>query len=101
MTLKYIVEGFKWFDKINGNTYHSVNIINAETKDLIYQSGLTYGYGEQWRHTAIDGLIKMGLFAEKDRHNHDLIRDIFYFTCQENCLKRDLSKKEFIKVVGQ
>lgn len=94
MTIKYIVEGLKWFDKANGNTYHAVNITNAETNKLIFSSGLTYGYDDQWKHTAIDGLISLGLFKEEDRFNHELIRTLIYFNVNENCLKRDLIKIE-------
>ena len=95
--IKYIVTANKWFDKLNGNTYHSVNIISAETNKLIFSSGLVYGYGEQYRHTAIDGLIKLGLFKEEDRSNHELIRELMFFTVNENCLKRELNKKEVLQ----
>ncbi|GAI30233.1 unnamed protein product, partial [marine sediment metagenome] len=27
--VKYIIEGRRWFDRINGNTYHSVTIVDA------------------------------------------------------------------------
>ena len=92
--IKYIVEASLWFDKLNGNTYHAVNITSIETNKLIFSSGFTYGYGEQYRHTAIDGLIKLGLFKEADRFNHDLISEMIFFTVNENALKRDLTEKE-------
>ena len=38
----------RWFDDINGNTYHSVQFkINND----IYHSGLTYGYERQYETT--------------------------------------------------
>ena len=92
MEYKYIVNGYKWFDKLNGNTYHAVNIVNTKTKKIIFSSGLTYGYGEQWRYTALNGLISLGLWDKKDLHNHDKIREEIYFTVNENALKRDLKK---------
>ena len=95
--IKYIVEAMLWFDKLNGNTYHAVNITSIETNKLIFSSGFTYGYGEQYRHTAIDGLIKLGLFKEADRFNHDLIRETIFFTVNENALKRELNKIEVLQ----
>ena len=91
--IKYIVEAKKWRDKINGNTYHSVNITSTETNKLIFSSGLTYGYGEQYRHTAIKGLIRLGLIEGKDKNCEELI----YFNVDENALKRDLKKVEIDK----
>ena len=91
MSIKYIVEAYRWFDKINGNTYHTVYITDTKTKNLVYASDtMVYGYGEQYRHTAYDGLIKKGLFKNKDRFNHELIRDMFYFNCTDVSRKRDL-----------
>lgn len=89
MTIKYIIQGLRWFDKINGNTYHTVIITNKDNKQ-IWKSPITYGYNDQYRQTAIDHLIKEGLFKEKDRFNHELIRKIFYFTVTDVNRKKDL-----------
>ena len=94
MTIKYICDVNKWFDRINGNTYHSVNITDADTNKLIYSSGLTYGYGEQYKQTAKDGLIKLGLYKEENRFNHEFNKNLFYWSVNENALKRDLKKIE-------
>lgn len=90
--IKFICDVKIWFDRINGNTYHAVNITDSKTNKLIFSSGLTYGYGEQYKHTAYEGLAKLGLFDLKDRNNHDKIREDFIFCVSENCLKRDLNK---------
>lgn len=92
--IKYIIEAKLWRDKINGNTYHAVNITDTATNKLIFSSGLTYGYGDHYRQTAITGLIRLGLFKEEDRTNHELKREILYFSVQENCLKKELKKIE-------
>ena len=92
--MKYIIEAKKWHDKINGNTYHSVDITETKTNKLIFSSGLAYGYGCQYEQTAISGLIKLGLFKEEDRNNHELKRELLYFSVSDNCKKRDLIKKE-------
>lgn len=52
------IEGRKYFDKVNGNTYHSVRIF--ENGEQIFHHGMTYGYGDQYLQTAIDGLEKLG-----------------------------------------
>jgi hypothetical protein len=90
MVLKYIVEGRKWFDKVNGNTYHSIVITDAETNTMLYHSPLTYGYGDAYRQTAMDYLIKEGLWNAENRFNHKLIGEKFHFTVEENCLRREL-----------
>lgn len=95
--IKYIIEVNKWFDKVNGNTYHSVDITQVKNNKLIVSSGLTYGYDEQYKTTSYDELIKLRLVKEKDRHNHDLNRKRFKFVVNENALKRDLKKVEVEK----
>lgn len=88
--IKYIVEGNRWFDKINGNTYHKIYITDANTNKQIYESEMTYGYDDQYRHTAMDWLIKQGLWKEEDRFNHELVRNTFYFNVNDVNRKKDL-----------
>jgi len=87
--LKYLIHTKLWHDDVNGNTYHSVTILDADTKEELAYSGLTYGYGEQYRHTAYDLLVKLGLRKDKDRHDHERNRAEMYFT-SEWTKKRDL-----------
>ena len=64
--LKFIVEGRKWFDKNGGNTYHSVRMtVGGVSVYLSY----TYGYDDQWKQTAIDWLITMGII-EPQKYDH-------------------------------
>lgn len=51
MAKTYIVIGGKWFDKVNGNTYNSAKIIDAETGKLYY-TPFCYGYGSAYLHEA-------------------------------------------------
>jgi len=54
------IEGKRWFEKTNGNTYHSVSVyINNE---LIGRVPLTYGYGEQYIQSAFELLSEFGMF---------------------------------------
>jgi hypothetical protein len=89
--IKFIIEGVRWFDKINGNTYHTIYIIDARNNKQIYQSdSMIYGYEDAYKQTAIDALIKMKKFKEINRFNHDLIRKILYFNVSDVERKKDL-----------
>ena len=46
MKYKYIAQTKEWFDKINGNSYFSVQIEDIE-KDITYKLPFQYGYGDQ------------------------------------------------------
>ena len=43
----------KWFDKYNGNTYHSNRIIRLRDKQ-IRRCSYQYGYGDMYRQTALE-----------------------------------------------
>ena len=89
--MKLLIEGFEWFDRINGNSYHTIRITDLNTNEVIFKSDcLNYGYGDQYRQTAYKELINMGLVEEKDRHNHELNRERFIFRKQEGMLKREV-----------
>lgn len=88
---KYLIEGYKWFDKINGNTYHTILITDLETGETIYKSPtMVYGYGEGYRQTAYDELKKMGKVTEEDRFNHELNRKRFIYRVTNVTRKKDL-----------
>lgn len=57
------IEGRAWFDKTGGNTYHSVRIwANGE---IIGQVGMTYGYDDHYKQTALEFLKKFSLVSEE------------------------------------
>ena len=50
--IKYTATAARWFDRVNGNTYHSVRVTRCrDGKTLVCP--MTYGYGDQYRHTAL------------------------------------------------
>jgi len=67
----YVVVGGKWFDKVNGNTYHSAKVLDVETKEIFY-TRFCYGYGNAYITSAREcieawykgeyNLIDMGSF---------------------------------------
>ena len=88
--IKYIVSSNRWRDKINGNTYYTTTITDADTGETVSTTPTQYGYGDQYRHTAKEELIKKGLLKKEDSTNHDLIRKKIYFEEQRDTKKRDL-----------
>ena len=64
MKIKYIVNAVKWWDKVNGNTYHSVRVTRCEDgKQLVGQ--FQYGYGDHYRQTALEIMNQAGWLPEK------------------------------------
>ena len=53
----------KWFDNVNGNTYHNVNF---NYNDQNYNSGLTYGYESQYKTTLKNMIKKYNLIINND-----------------------------------
>ena len=55
-----VIEVKRWFDKINGNTYHSVNVyVNGE---FIGRVPFAYGYDRQYLQTAHTMLQEVGIY---------------------------------------
>ena len=48
-----------WFDKVNGNTYHSVEYHDFDKGETI-SSGRVYGYGDHYKQTAYAMMVKHG-----------------------------------------
>ena len=57
--IKYICNAVKWFDKVNGNTYHSARITRTADGETI-ACPFEYGYGDQYRYTALEGMRRAG-----------------------------------------
>jgi hypothetical protein len=63
----------KWFDKVNGNTYHSCTVlVNGEE---IGHNPFEYGYGEQYRTTALKILQAAGYFNTGERYSNGYSKD--------------------------
>jgi len=50
--IKFVVNAARWFDRVNGNTYHSVNVTRCRDGQVI-SGGMEYGYGECYKQTAL------------------------------------------------
>jgi cation transport regulator ChaC len=84
--IKFIIVGKKWFDKANGNTYHSARVYDLEKK-VIAVAPYEYGYGDQYIYSAFNALKKAGII-DKLTIGHDE----YYATAHENCKKAEIKK---------
>lgn len=61
--IKFTVIAVKWFDKVNGNTYHSVRCIRCRDSAVVVGS-YRYGYGEHYKQTALAAMYNAGWFKD-------------------------------------
>lgn len=50
--IRFVARACRWFDKVNGNTYHSVRITRA-TDGAVLVVPFQYGYREHYRQSAL------------------------------------------------
>jgi hypothetical protein len=55
--IKFVVDAARWFDRINGNTYHALRITRIRD-GAILKCGLQYGYGDCYRQTALRAMAR-------------------------------------------
>jgi len=90
-----IITGKKWFDKINGNTYHSSNItvIYNDKSVKEFYNPFQYGYGDHYIYTSFQLLEKEKVLNLNSGSHWQYCQDnniILYYSCAENCRKKDL-----------
>ena len=88
--MKYLIEGRRWFQKTYGNTYHTVTITDLKTGEVIHKSKEEYGYGDHYRQTAKEWLIKQGLLIKEKQHDHEYMRANFLFKVVDVPREKDL-----------
>ena len=66
--IKFIGHAYLWFDRINGNTYHSVEITRCRDGAVLY-APYQYGYGECYRQTALEAMSRAKWLPRKYRGN--------------------------------
>jgi hypothetical protein len=83
-----------WFDKVNGNSYFSAEVVtnygqaDAQTFILPFQ----YGYGDAYIYASLSELNKRGLIGATNTAD---LRDagiILRYHIEKNCKKRELAK---------
>jgi hypothetical protein len=66
MKIQFVANGVKWFDRVNGNTYHSVSILRCSDGEIL-NCPFQYGYGDAYRQTALSAMLKAGWFNNYGR----------------------------------
>lgn len=87
MTIKYIITGKEWFDKINGNSYFSCRIESTSDKNFLVKFPFQYGYGDSARDEAVKYLQEKDLITSTTSLPSALP---IHYTMIDNCLKRDV-----------
>jgi hypothetical protein len=71
------IEARRWFQRLYGNTYHSVRIFSGGKLAVVIP--FEYGYGEQWLQTAYEWLIANGI-AEPGSYGTQHLREVLHGT---------------------
>jgi len=83
MKIKYTCNAVRWFDKTNGNTYHSVRVIRHKDGAVIVGQ-FQYGYGDSYRDTALKLMSKNKWLPVKYRDHHKNSMSKAYMYEREN-----------------
>lgn len=76
--IKFLVHGAKWFDRVNGNTYHSVAIKRVRDGKIL-RVPMQYGYGDQYKYTAFEAMLKAGWIPKKDNTGRDMSPNTYQY----------------------
>lgn len=86
---KYLIQGRRWFQKSYGNTYHSVEITDLNTGEFLVKISGVYGYGDQYRQTAIKWLEE-NRGVKYEWSNYEYNKKHFFFNVVDVERERDL-----------
>ena len=84
--IKFVIHSKKWRDKINGNTYHAVNVLNTQN-NLMISSPFSYGYGTQFIQSASKIMLE-NKWINKPLKSTDFLE--IHIIDQENCKKKEV-----------
>jgi len=62
--IKFISQVITWFDKVNGNTYHSCKITRIKDNKILV-TGFDYGYGSCYEQTTRETMRKNNWIPKK------------------------------------
>lgn len=62
--IKFICNAVRWFDRVNGNTYHSCRITRVSDKAVIV-APFQYGHGAAYKQSALEVMTKAGWLPSK------------------------------------
>jgi hypothetical protein len=97
------VIGRRWFDKVNGNTYHSaITLVNGKPGPSV---GFQYGYGSQWEYNAAMELDRAGII-QLESYGEGRPKESLWRYCERNGIAysnvvSDHDRKRDVKGFGQ
>lgn len=68
-TKRFTIEVCRWFDKVNGNTYHSVRCTRHSDGAVIVHAW-TYGYDRAYESTALKTMLEAGWLPKRCTENN-------------------------------
>ncbi len=68
--IKYICRAIRWFDMINGNTYHSAKITRCKDGAVLLVP-FQYDYDDHYRQSSLTAMAKAKWLPVKYRKNND------------------------------
>jgi hypothetical protein len=91
------VVGRRWFNRNQGNTYHSAEILVNGL--FVHKTPYEYGYGGQYEETAAEWLEKNGFMPGRERHANTGGRESLGRYCERHdvaysCGVTDVSRKK-------
>lgn len=87
----FVIDAKRWFERVNGNTYHSVSVY--KNGELLDREPYTYGYGTCYEQTALDLLHKHDIAKEFEilwQFAESIGREKVLIICNDVTRKRDL-----------
>ena len=92
--IKFVATAIKWFDKVNGNTYHSVRVVRCKDGKTAY-GAFGYGYGEQYKQSAYGAMEEAGFLPKEysgdnaykyERENNYPIEWVVSYGLKRDCI---------------
>jgi len=87
---RFIITGAVSKRDRNGNLYHSGEIIDVYTNEVVATIPRSHGGDDMLKQNAYKALVKAGLANESDRFNHSLNRERFNYAITEGVGYRPL-----------
>ena len=81
--IKFVCHAVRWFDRKNGNTYHSVKITRCKDEAVLY-GPMQYGYDSHYRQTALELMAEKKWLPPKYRKIHKWHEPSIYMYEREN-----------------
>ena len=82
--IRFNAYAVRWFDRANGNTYHSVRVTRCRDSKTL-ACPMQYGYGDQYRYTALEAMAAAKWLPPKYRQKREHGGlDVFSFEMDHN-----------------